>query len=153
MKIVDMNIISKFCAGEIQVDFSDPAYVTSELKDEIEIHKASFPGHGTKLQKIKFVDIETYRYHGGEYFDEAKYLFHYKNLINKYTKVTSFYGLKGLGDMSILAAVATVLGRDNPSLFDAQEAIEVVTHDDDLKEALTQEFGDQIIISDPLINN
>lgn len=146
-----MNIISKFCAGEIQVDFSDPVYVTAELKDEIEIHKATFPGHNTKLQRIKFVDIETYRYHDGEHFDEAKYLFHYKYLINKYTKITSFYGLKGLGDMSILAAVATVLGRENPSLFDAQEAIEVVTHDDDLKEALTEEFRDQIIISDPLI--
>lgn len=150
MKIIDMNIISKFCAGEIQVDFSDNVYVTTELKDEIEIHKASFPGHHTKLERTKFVDIETYKYHGGEHFDEAKHLFHYKNLINKYTKITSFYGLKGLGDMSILAAVATVLGRDNPSLFDDQEVIEVVTHDSDLKEALIKEFGDRIIISDPL---
>ena len=150
MKIVDMNIISKFCGGEIQMDFSDPIYVTSELKDEIETYKASFPGHRTRLQGIKLIDIETYRYHGGEYFDEIKYLFHYKNLINKYSNITSFYGLKGLGDMSILAAVATVLGRDNPSLFDAEEKIEVVTHDNDLKSALTEEFGTRIIINDPL---
>ncbi|MES2749286.1 MAG: hypothetical protein V4606_02755 [Patescibacteria group bacterium] len=150
MKIIDMNIISKYCAGEIQVDFTDPVYVTSELKDEIEIHKASFPGHRTKLQGIKFVDIEMYQYPGGEHFDEAKYLFHYKKLINKYTKITSFYGLKGVGDMSILAAVATLLGRNNPSLFDAQESIEVMTHDMDLKVALTEEFGDLIVVIDPL---
>lgn len=150
MKIVDMNIISKFCAGEIQVDFSDPVYVTEELKDEIEIHKASFPGYRAKIDRIKRVDIESYKYPDGEYFDEARYLFHYKNLINKYTKITSFYGLKGLGDMSILAVVATILGRSNPSLFDTQETIEVVTHDSDLKEALTEEFGNRITVTDPL---
>ena len=153
MKIVDMNIISKFCTGEIQIDFSEPSYVTAELKDEIEIHKATFPGHRARLNQIGFADMERYRYHNGENFDEAKYLFHYRNLINKYTSITSFYGLKGLGDMSILAAVATVLGRDNPSLFDAEEKVEVVTHDKDLKSALAEEFGDRIIISDPLTPN
>ncbi len=150
MKIVDMNIISKFCTGEIQVDFSDPVYVTTELKDEIEIHKASFPGHRTKIDKIKRVDVELYKYSDGEYFDVVRYLFHYKNLINKYIKITSFYGLKGLGDISILAVVATVLGRSNPSLFDSQVTIEVVTHDTDLKEALTEEFGNRITVIDPL---
>jgi hypothetical protein len=153
MKIVDMNIVSKFCSGEIHVDFSESVYVTSELKDEIEIHKASFPGHRTKLQVIRTIDIEKYRYHNGEYFSEARYLAHYKNLINRYTNITSFYGLKGLGDMSILAAVATVLNPDNPSLFDGQKVIEVVTNDGDLKIALSQEFGNRVIINDPLTPN
>ena len=153
MKIVDMNIISKFCAGEIQIDFSEPFYVTTELKEEIEIHKATFPGYRIKLNKIRFADIEKYQYRNDENFDEAKYLSHYKNLINKYSHITSFYGLKGLGDISILSAVATILGRGNPSLFDTQETIEVVTHDSDLKEALSQEFGNQIIINDPLTSN
>lgn len=131
------------------MDLSDPVYVTTELKDEVEVHKAAFPEHRSRLQEIKFADIEEYQYHGGEYFDKAKYLFNYKYLINKYSKITSFYGLKGLGDMSILAAVATIVVRDNPSLFDAQEVIEVVTHDKDLKESLIQEFGTRIIVSDP----
>lgn len=150
MKIIDTNIISKHCSGEIEIDFSDHVYVTNELKDELEIHKSSFPDHKVNLQGIKFVDIGKYRYSDGEYFDDVKYLWHYKNLINKYTGITSFYGLKGLGDMSILATVATILGRSNPSLFDAQEEIEIFTHDSDLKEALSQEFGNQIVISDPL---
>ncbi len=150
MKIVDTNIISKFCAGEIHVDFSDSVYITAELKDEIEIHKASFPGHRTKIDRIKLLDVESYKYPDGEYFDEVRYLFHYKNLINKYTKITSFYGLKGLGDMSILATVATVVCRDRPSLFDEQEEVEIVTHDNNLKEALEEEFGDRIIITDPI---
>jgi hypothetical protein len=153
MKIVDMNIISKFCAGEIQVDFSDHVYLTAELKDEIEIHKASFPGHRVKIDRIKRVDVESYKYPDGECFDAVRYLFHYKNLINKYAKITSFYGMKGLGDVSILAVVATVLGRGNPSLFDTQEIIEVVTHDNGLKKALKEEFGDRIIIHDPLEPN
>lgn len=151
MKIVDMNIISKFCSGEIQVDLTDQFYVTPELQDEIGIYKAAFPSNRAKLSKIKFIDIERYRYRGGGYFDEAKYLFHYKNLINKYTNIISFYGLKGFGDISILAAVATVLHPENPSLFDTQETVEVITNDRDLKDALAEEFKNHITISDPIV--
>lgn len=145
MKIIDTNIFSKFIKGEITTDLSGEAYTTDDLRNELEILKSSFPNHRNSLQDVKFIEIEKHRY-----FNEDKYLLNYKDLLNKYTNITSFYGLKGLGDMSILAAVATILNPINPTLFDLYDRIEVRTNDRELKEALREEFGEKIDVNDPL---
>ncbi len=55
-----------------------------------------------------------------------------------------------MGDMSIIAVVATILDNPTPTLFDTLDQIEVVTHDSNLKDALSSEFSNQITVSDPL---
>lgn len=145
MKIIDTNILNGFVKGDVLLDASDEFYTTEVLKEEIENLKTMSSDYNNKIQQIKFSDIETHRY-----FNEAKYLENYKFFLNKYSKITSFYGLKGLGDISIIASVATILNPTNPTLFDQTNDIEVMTHDDDLKEALQTEFDGRININDPL---
>ncbi len=138
MKIIDTNILNKFIRDEILLDSSDEFCITEELKDEIEILKSLSPDYRNKIQRIKFTDIQK------DSFDEVKYLENYKTFLNKYNNIVSFYGLKGLGDISIMASIATVL-QTQRTLFD-NEYIEVVTSDSDLKEALKEEFSDKINI-------
>lgn len=145
MKIVDNNIISKFCSSEVVFDFSGEIYTTQDLKDEFEISKYASVMFREKLRNVNFLNIENHHY-----FTEARYLSNYKRLLNKHMKIVSFYGLKGMGDMSILASIATIFGHVQPDLFDRQESVEVVTHDRDLKEALKQEFNERVVVTDPL---
>ncbi|MFA5931871.1 MAG: hypothetical protein WC793_00625 [Candidatus Paceibacterota bacterium] len=138
MKIIDTNILNKFIRDERSFDSSDEFFITEELKDEIEILKSLSPNYRNKIQRIKFIDIQK------DSFDEVKYLENYKTFLNKYNNIVSFYGLKGLGDISIMASIATIL-QTQRTLFD-DGYIEVVTADGDLKEALKGEFSDKIII-------
>lgn len=144
MKIVDTNILNFFVKGDILLDISEEFYFASDLKDEIENLKTISLEYKNIIQKIKFINIENHRH-----FDESKYLEHYKNFINKHNKITSFYGLKGLGDISIIASVAMVLDPVKLTLFDSIDEVEVYTHDANLKEALRTEFADRINIIDP----
>lgn len=146
MKIIDTNILNKFAKREIKIDLSDVFYVTEDLKNEVENLKSISLDYRNNLQQIKFVDVINHRY-----YDEAKYLENYKKFINNYNNIVSFYGLKGLGDISILSSVAIVISPSNPSLFDQEQGlIEIITNDFDLKNALIKEFGTKITINDPL---
>ena len=145
MKIIDTNILSKVISGEVTTDLSGEVYMTDDLRNEFEILKSAFPKYRAKLLGVSFIDIERHRH-----FDEAKYLSNYRNFINKHSNITSFYGLKGLGDISILAAVATILNPTNTTLFDSHYKVEVKTNDVGLKKALNDEFDIRIDVNDPL---
>lgn len=144
MKIVDTNILNKFLKGEILLDLSEQFYTTENLRDEVETLELMLPEYKDRLQKIFFKNIEKHNY-----FSEAKYIESYKKFINKYNGLVSFYGLKGLGDISILAGVETISKPIYPSLFESANSIEIITHDEGLKNALKEEFNGRVIISDP----
>ncbi len=146
MKIIDTNILNKFIKSEIQLNLSEAFYTTEDLRNEIENLGFISPQYSSKIKSIKFLNLEEHRY-----FDEAKYLENYKKFINKHSKIVSFYGLKGLADISILAGIETILNPSNPTLFDTGGTIEIFTHDSDFKDALKEEFDGKIIINDPVI--
>lgn len=145
MKIIDTNILNRFVKGEIPLDLSEEFYVTDDLKNEIENLKLISSDYRNKIQQIRFADTTTHWY-----FTEAKYLENYQKFINKHRKIVSFYGLKGLGDISILAFLETILNPLNPTLFESGNSIEVITNDNNLKDALKEEFDGKIAITDPI---
>ena len=148
MKIIDTNILNRFVKGETSLDLSEEFYVTDDLRNEIENLKSISSDYRNKIQQINFADATNH-----QYFNEAKYLENYQKFINKHSKIVSFYGLKGLGDISILAFLETILNPVNPTLFESSNSTEVVTNDNNLKEALKEEFDGKISITDPVINN
>lgn len=145
MIIIDTNILNKFIKNEIVLNTAEGFYITEDLKDEVENLKLISVDFKDSIKNVKFIDAFTYRY-----YNEVLYLQNYRKFINKYNKIISFYGLKGIGDISILAFVATIIQPTNPTLFDLQDQIEVITNDRNLKVALEVEFYGKIIISDPV---
>jgi hypothetical protein len=145
MKIIDTNILNKFAKKEIALNVSESFYVTEDLKNEIENFKAISLDFRNSTQTIKFIDATTHRY-----YNEAKYLENYQKFINVHNKIVSFYGLKGFGDISILAYIGTIIQPVNPTLFGLQDSLEIITNDSNLKEALKNEFDGKVIITDPL---
>jgi len=145
MKIIDTNILNKFAKGEILLDLSEEFYLTEDLRNEIDNLGSISSEYDTKIKSMKFSNIEDYHY-----FNEAIYLENYKKFINKHNKIVSFYGLKGLADISILACIEMMVKPTNPTLFDTNRSIEVSTHDSNLKDALKEEFDGKITINDPI---
>jgi len=141
MKIIDTSILNKFLEGNISLNSEINYYVTDDLIDEIEILKLS-KSSSDKLDKVNIKNV--FEYH---YFNESNYYKNYKYFLNKYKSLASFYNMKGIGDISILSAVKTIIETPNPSLFDPV-FIEVLSHDAPLKNALKIEFGEKIKIND-----
>ncbi|MDQ5954589.1 MAG: hypothetical protein QG583_517 [Patescibacteria group bacterium] len=145
MKIIDTNILNKFVKGEIILDLSNGFYITDDLKNEIDNLKSISSEYKRQAERITFIDIKNH-----PHFNEAKYLENYKQSINKYNSIVSFYGLKGLGDISIIAMISTIINHPNPTLFEGNDIIEIITHDGPLKDVLGEKFGKKIIINDPM---
>ncbi len=150
MKIIDTNILNKIVRNEVKgIDLSQDFYITEDLGIELENLKSISDDFKNILSKINFKDIKECSYFENQ-FNEADFLKNYKIYINKYNTLISFYGLKSIADVSIIALVKTALNHP-VSLFN-QLSIEVITHDSGLKSALQNEFGEKIIITDPLEN-
>lgn len=145
MKIIDTNILNKFVKNEVKIDTFEIFYITEDLKDEIENLKSISIDFKERIRNLNFKDAPDY-----PHYNESLYLKNYQKLINRYNNIISFYGLKGLGDISILAFIATIILPANPTLFESQDKIEVITNDSNLKIALQKEFFGEIIIIDPL---
>lgn len=147
MKIIDVNILNKYLDGTIDLTIEDSVYVTDDLMDEIELLKL-VKDSKEKLDNFNFKHISEH-----DSFNESEYYKNYKYFLNKYKKLVSFYSMKGIGDISILTAVKTILNKPIPSLFDSMNTIEVFTNDQGLKDALTEEFNTSVNILDPSLIN
>lgn len=143
MKIIDVNILNKYLDGTVNLNTDGIVYITDDLKDEIELLKLA-KNNKEKLDHLEFKNISEH-----DLFNESEYYKNYKYFLNKYKKLVSFYSMKGVGDISILTAIKTILNRPIPSLFDSANTIEIFTNDQNLKDAIIEEFNTSVNIVDP----
>lgn len=82
------------------------------------------------------------------FFDEAVYLNHYKETLNKY-EGRSFYNMTGFGDVSIIATTHMLFDifqmKKETQLFDPTEKIIVYTNDTKLTTKIKKEFSSKNI--------
>ncbi len=150
MKIIDTNILNKIVRNEVKgIDLSQDFYITEDLSIELDNLKSISDNFKNILSKINFKDVKE-NSHFENQFNEVDFLKNYKIYINKYNNLISFYGLKSIADISIIALVKTALS--HPKNLFSELSIEVITHDSGLKSALQNEFGEKITVTDPLEN-
>lgn len=131
MKILDTNAINHILKRRLNLD--DDYCVTDDIKEEAEIAESVI---GRKLSaKVELAS-------NSPLFDQALYLAHYKNMLNKHSG-RSFYNMTGFGDISILALLKTVKETTKTQaqgrLFGTDEELEVFTEDQSLIKKITKE--------------
>jgi len=104
-------------------------FITEEVQNEFQVSREN----ESYLGRCSFVSLEI---------DNALYLQAYKRTLNKYN-LLSFYNLKGVGDMSILAtscAWAENATNNQPLFPSLVPRLKVVTDDRGLTKVLKKEF-------------
>ncbi|PIQ80050.1 MAG: hypothetical protein COV79_02485 [Parcubacteria group bacterium CG11_big_fil_rev_8_21_14_0_20_41_14] len=133
MNIIDTNGIQHIFANNLtpQEDY----YLVPDVEEEVEMTQLI---HGRRLPATIFEIGQS-----GD-FNEAVYLRHYKNILNKYGG-RSFYNMTGFGDVSILAALLMLMevfeNRVQTQLFQNSERVTVYTSDARLTTRIGQELA------------
>lgn len=133
-----MNLIDTVGINHIftkGLKLSENYYLTPDVSDEVEmtemIHNRRIP------EEIRYTaELDE--------FDESIYIHQYKLALNTYKK-RSFYNMKGFGDVSIIAAIHTVLEgykkQKTEQLFATTEPIVIFTDDSNLIKIISTEFA------------
>lgn len=137
MNLIDTNGISHVLESNITV--SDIYYMAPDVKEESEM---------TELIHGKVIPDEISELSSSDFFSNLKYLAHYKMMLNKH-RDRSFFNMTGFGDISMLAAIHTVLEifeeRKRQELFDPTEEIIVFTKDTGLSKKISSEFVGHLV--------
>lgn len=139
MKLIDTDTINHILVNK--KSFDDECFVTPDVYDEMLVAEMV---HSKKVPaSIKQIVLESD-------FDEAEYLKNYYKSLNQYNK-RSFFNMKGLGDVSIVAAVGTIVQskKNKPNrlpLPGLVDDLEVYTGDKNLSKFLKKEFGADVKI-------
>lgn len=133
MNIVDTNGIQHIFVSNLTP--REEYYLVPDVEEEVEMTQLI---HGRRLPANIFEIGQT-----GD-FNQAIYLKHYKNILNKYGG-RSFYNMTGFGDVSILAALLMLIeifeNRVQTQLFNVSERITVYTSDARLTTRIGQELA------------
>lgn len=146
MKILDTSIyIKHFLDKDKSSD--EIFYVTDEIQEELDL-ALIYSGKSKPKLNIKNVSSMSS-------YSENEILFYknYKYILDNNPGILSFYNLKGLGDISIVALVKTMLEVFSTTLFDANNEIEIWTDDSKtLGKVIEREFkGNSLVkIINPL---
>ena len=146
MKILDTSIYIKYFLDKDKSS-NEVFYVTDEIQEELDLALIYSEKNKPELN-IKNVSSMSI-------FSDNEILFYknYKYILDNNPGILSFYNLKGLGDISIVALVKTMLEVFSTTLFDANNEIEIWTDDSKtLKKFLEKEFrGNSLVkIINPL---
>jgi len=125
-----MNLIDTNCVTHIfesTLSCTETYFLAPEVLDEITFTNLNLPK--------EFISIESHHL-----FNEGIYIDFYKKMLNKH-EGKSFFNMTGLGDISILATIHTILhmSSKHSDLFDSQD-ITVFTEDIRLTKKLKKEF-------------
>jgi hypothetical protein len=125
-----MNLIDTNCVTHILESNSfctDTYFLAPEVSDEVAFTNLNLPK--------EFISVEDHHL-----FNESVYIDFYKKMLNKH-EGKSFFNITGLGDISILATIHTILhmNEKHSDLFDSKE-ICVFTEDIKLTKKLKKEF-------------
>lgn len=133
MNIVDTNGIQYIFVNNLSP--RDAYYLAPDVVEEVEMTQLI---HGRRLP------ANIFRISQSGDFDEAIYLKHYKNILNKYGG-RSFYNMTGFGDVSILAAslmfIEVFANRIQTQLFRTTDQVTVYTNDKRLTLKINQELA------------
>lgn len=127
MKILDNNALSY--AQQHKILLKEPYVTTPDIQDEFEA------GFDVPLPK----QVQSCTKYAS--FDQGMYLQHYKRMLNAYG-ASSFYSMRGFGDISILALLLTLKDSCAGMLPTMIEDIVVVTSDKKLVAHIKREFAD-----------
>jgi len=139
MKLIDTDTINYILVNK--KTFNEECFVTPDVHEEMLVAEMV---HNKKAPKsIKQIIFESD-------FDEASYLQSYYEALNQYNK-RSFFNMKGLGDVSIAAAVNTIVQtiKKKPNtlpLPGMSEELEIYTGDTNLSKYLKKNFNGDIKI-------
>ncbi|BEV09299.1 hypothetical protein [Methylophilus sp. DW102] len=125
-----MNLIDTNCVTHIFESTSsctETYFLAPEILDEITFTNQNLPK--------EFISIGNHHL-----FNEAIYIDFYKKMLNKH-EGKSFFNMTGLGDISILATIHTIvhMSSSHSDLFDSKD-ITVFTEDIRLIKKLKKEF-------------
>lgn len=135
MKILDTSIYIKHFLNKDKSS-DEVFYVTDEIQEELDL-ALIYSGKNKPKLNIKNIDSMGS-------FSENEILFYknYKYILDNNPGILSFYNLKGLGDISIVALVKTMLEVFSTTLFDTDNEIEIWTDDSKtLGKVITKEFN------------
>jgi hypothetical protein len=138
MRLIDTNGVQHALARRIEP--VSEYYLAPEIVEELEMWSlfeiGSLRTHYLALEKAPG-------------WDPQAYLRNYKRVLNR-TGGRSFYNMTGFGDISILAAVHTLIEvrrrNDQQDLFVADDPLHVYTGDEGLTRRLNAEFGDEAVV-------
>jgi len=142
MNIIDTNGISYIF--EKNLILRDSYYLVPDVEEEAEmtqlIHNKRLPSNILRSSQITN-------------FDEAVYLKHYKDILNKYGG-RSFFNMTGFGDVSILATLLMLVEvfdkRVQKRLFPNDDQIVVYTKDQQLSSKIKTELANKNVIVRPV---
>lgn len=126
MKIIDNNALTFVRDHKIQLQ--DQYMTTPDVQDEYEA------GFDSPLPK----QVQVCTKYGN--FDQGTYLQHYKRMLNKFGS-SSLYGMRGLGDVSLLSLLHTLKDSCKGMLPTMIDDIVVVTSDRRLTKRIGREFS------------
>ena len=139
MRLLDNDAINYVLMNDISLE--GEYFVTPDVEEEMSVaeivHKKKAP------RQIRSLALR-------HRFDEALYLKNYFDTLNQYGR-RSFFGMRGFGDVSIVAAVRTLVqAKNNGSktlpLPGIDDGIEVYTGDEYLTKTLRKEFSNNLEI-------
>ena len=135
INILDCNALNLLRDRGIQIRKEHSCYVPDEIEEEF----LGNPRHDAWFQSAILISPHV---------DLGMYLAQYANILNRY-KDFSFYNLKGLADVAVLANAAVLLkgGGINGSLF--PEPIRIVTGDEDMRAFAAAEFAQNFSLAYP----
>lgn len=142
MNILDTNGISHIFTNNItpQEDY----YLVPDVVEEVELTQMV---HGRRTPDNIFPITKV------DAFEQAVYLNHYKNTLNKYGG-RSFYNMTGFGDVSVIATIYTIIDsfekRKMEQLFDNSEQIVVYTGDVRLTANIQADFVGKDVVVRPV---
>jgi hypothetical protein len=144
MNIIDTNGIQHIFTNNISP--RDDYYLVPDVEEEVEMTQLI---HGRRLP------VNIFKVSQIQDFDEAIYLKHYKNILNKYGG-RSFYNMTGFGDVSILAALLTFVevfnSRIQTQLFQTDDQVAVYTSDARLTSKINRELSGENIEVHPVVD-
>lgn len=129
-----MNIVDATVLIELSQRGLKPAgnfYATEEVLNEFSNGNTSnYPCNVLNIIETQDIDL-------------VKYLANYKFAMQRF-KSFNLYAMRGLGDLSIIASVKTLLEKTQISLL--SDDIKIITNDDKLTNAINKLFGDQVSV-------
>jgi hypothetical protein len=142
MNLIDTNGIQYVVSRNLHLKFD--YFMVPDVVDEVEVRHVIY---GSAFPKRVFKILDS------DYFDEAIYLKHYFNILNKYGK-RSFFNMTGFGDVSILAALHMLAElfnkRNQTEMFQSNLLIKTYTNDDGLTKKIAKELSEKNFIVLPV---
>jgi hypothetical protein len=142
MKILDSSTINYIL--ENNVNLKGVYYITPDIENEISAARIV-------LDKQILSNIKNILAVGDDFLSESVYLRNYFYILNKYGG-RSFYNMTGFGDVSILAAVKSLIDQEEKNtqkklpLFNISSQIFVYLEDEDFKKKAKKEFGKRVVL-------